>query len=191
MKDIFEILKAHGIEVEEAKQKDIRRAISENFKTINEFNDKVNDLTSQLNTANGTITDLRGKLDDASKVDVKALQDRIKEFEDAEATRKQNEAKQKELDALKNRFAPLKGENTFINEATENWMFEEFKKAIELDENKGKSDATVYETVIKDKNIYQSPNKTVIPPAGGSGGRDESQRTATLMKAMGLKSKGD
>jgi len=34
MKDIFDILKDNGIEVEESKHKDIRKAVSENYKII-------------------------------------------------------------------------------------------------------------------------------------------------------------
>lgn len=168
MKDIFEILKDNGIEVDEAKHKDIRRAVSEHYKTINEFNTKIGELNSQITTANDTITDLKGKLEDAEKVDVKGLQDKIKEFEDAEATRKQNETAAKELDALKARFAPLKGDKSFLNEGTENWIFSEFKNALALDENKGKSDAEIYEAVTKDKNIYVNPNQVFKnPPVGG------------------------
>lgn len=40
MKDILEILKDNGIEVEESKHKDIRRALSKNYKTVNKFNNK-------------------------------------------------------------------------------------------------------------------------------------------------------
>ena len=189
MKDIFEILKDNGIDVETEKQADIRKAFAENYKTINEHNKKVEKLTEQVNTANETIIDLKGKLEDANKVDVKALQDKIKEFEDAEADRVQKENAQKENEALKARFAPLKGENRFLNEGTENWMFGEFKNALSLEENKGKSDAEIFAAITKDKNIYENPNtKFVNPPVGKQSGKDE-QRTTTLMKAMGLKEK--
>lgn len=168
MKDIIEILKDNGIEVEEGKQTEIRKALAENYKTINEHNKKVEKLTEQVNTANETITDLKGKLDDASKVDVKALQDKIKEFEDAEADRVQKENAQKETEALKARFSPLKGDKKFLNEGTESWMFSEFRNALSLEENKGKSDADIYAAITKDKNIYENPNgKYTNPPAGG------------------------
>lgn len=169
MKDILEILKDNGIEVEETKHKDIRRAVSEHYKTVNEFNIKVESLNGQLTTANDTITDLKGKLENAEKVDVKALQDRLKAFEDAEITRKQNETKAAELEALKARFTPLRKDKTFINEGTEKWIFDEFSKAIALEENKGKSDADIYDTITKDKNIYENPNQVYrSPKVGGS-----------------------
>lgn len=42
MKDIFEILRDNGIEVEAEKQQEIRKAFAENYKTINEHNKKMN-----------------------------------------------------------------------------------------------------------------------------------------------------
>lgn len=190
MKDIFEILKYNGIEVEENKHKDIRRALNEHYIAANEHTKKIESLNDQLKTANDTITDLNTKLEDASKVDVKALQDRIKEFEDAEETRKQNEAAAKETEALKTRFSSLKGDKEFHNDYTENGAFEEFRVALSLDENKGKSDADIFTAVSENKNWFKSPNKIITQPTGNIGGGSD-QRTATLMKAMGLKSKGD
>lgn len=190
MKDIFEILRENGIEVEEGKQKDIRRSLNENYIAVNEHTKKINALTEQVNTANNTVTDLKGKLDEAEKVDVKALQDRIKHFEDDEKARKDAESKAAALQALKDRFTPLRGEKKFLNEGTEQWMFSEFEKALALEENKSKSDAEIYEAITKDKNIYENPNqKFTNPPVGGQSARGDNDRTATLMKAMGIKEK--
>lgn len=169
MKDIFEILRDSGVEVEESKHKDIRRSLNEHYIAINEHNKKIDTLTEHVNTANDTIKDLKGKLEDASKVDVKALQDKIKEFEEAEADRVQKEKAQKETETLKARFLPLKGENKFLNEGTESWMFSEFKNALTLEENKGKSDADIYATITKDKNIYENPNNKYVNPRVGGG----------------------
>ena len=119
MKDIFEILKDIGIEVPEEQHKDLRRSLNENYIVINEHEKKLEKVNNQLSTANDTITDLKAQLEDATKVDVKALQDKIKEFEDAEADRIQKENAAKELEALKSRFAPLKGDKKFLNEGTE------------------------------------------------------------------------
>ena len=188
MKDIIEILKDNGIEVEEGKQTEIRKALAENYKTINEHNKKVEKLTEQVNTANETITDLKGKLEDASKVDVKALQDKIKEFEDAEADRVQKENAQKETEALKARFSPLKGENKFLNEGTEKWVFDDWRNALSLEENKGKSDADIYASITKDKNIYENPNgKFINPPAGGGSGSKSEEEQARAVMGLPIK----
>lgn len=168
MRDIIEILKDNGITVPEEEQSSLRKSIAKHYKTINEHNDIINDLQGKIDTANTTITDLKTKLEDASKVDVKALQDKIKEFENAEADRVQKENAQKETDALKARFSPLKGENKFLNEGTESWMFSEFRNALSLEENKGKSDADIYAAITKDKNIYENPNGKYINPSVGN-----------------------
>lgn len=143
---------------------------------------------NELKIANDTITDLKGKLEEAGKVDVEGLQRKIREYEEAENTRKQNETAAKEIEALKNRFNPLKGDHKFLNEGTENWIFGEFKNALMLDENKGKSDADVYAAITKDKNIYENPNqKFVSPPVGdtNSSKKDENQ----IRAIMGLSKK--
>lgn len=129
--------------------------------------EKLDKKINELSDAQTTITDLKVKLEDAEKVDVKALQDRLKTYEDAENTRKQNEDKAKELEALKARFNPLRKDNKFLNEGTEKWMFDEFTKALALDENKGKSDADIYEAIAKDKNIYENPNQLLRSPQVG------------------------
>lgn len=142
----------------------------------------------ELDEANGTIADLKVKLEKADKVDVEALQKKIKEYEDAENDRKRKETEAKEQETLKNRFAPLKGDNKFLNEGTENWIFGEFKKALELDENKGRSDADIYAGVTKDKNIYENPNQRLTsPPVGdiNSSKKDENQ----IRAIMGLSKK--
>lgn len=54
MKDIVEILKDSGIEIAEDKTTDLRKAVAEHYKTINEVNKKVEKYEEQLNTANDT-----------------------------------------------------------------------------------------------------------------------------------------
>lgn len=134
---------------------------------------------AELDAANATIVDLKGNLQNAEKVDVAALQQKIADYEQAEQTRKQEEKTAQELQALKERFAPLKGEHKYINEYTENAMFDEFKNALSLEENKGKSDSDIYAAITKDKNVYENPNqRLVIPPVRTNGKRTDSEYMA-------------
>lgn len=191
MKDIIDILKDSGIEVADEKTTDLRKAVAEHYKTINEFNeklDKLGDYKQQLSTANNTITDLKGKLQNAEKVDVEALQNKIADYEQAEQKRIKDEKAAKEIEKLKGRFAPLKGEHKFINEYTENAMFDKFKTALELEENKGKSDSDIYAAITKDKNIYESPNPRLVIPPVGSGSKAASEE-AKARAIMGLSEK--
>lgn len=128
---------------------------------------KLTDKIAELQAANDTIADLKGKLQNAEKVDVEALQKKIADYEQAEQKRADDEKAAKEVEALRGRFAPLKGEHKYINEYTENAMFDEFRNALSLDENKGKSDSDIYAAITKDKNIYENPNQRFTnPPVG-------------------------
>lgn len=133
---------------------------------VSKFDKKVEELQS----ANDTISKLNSEIEQLKEngADVQKLKDTIADYEAKEQKRLDDEKAAKELKSLKERFVPLKGEKTFFNEGTENWIFNEFKNALSLEENKGKSDAEIYETVTKDKNIYTNPNqKLETPPAGG------------------------
>lgn len=175
MKDIIAILRESGIEIAEEKTTDLRKAVAENYKTINEFTKKIDKYEEQLSTANDTITDLESKLQNAEKVDVEALQQKIADYEQAEQTRKQEETAAKELQAIKERFTGLNGKYKYINEYTENAVFDEFKNALSLEENKGKSDNEIYAAITKDKNIYENPNpRLIIPPVGNINSKGNS-----------------
>ena len=118
---------------------------------------------TELEEAQATITKLK-----ENSADVEQLKQTIADYEQKEQKRSEDEPAAKELEGIKTRFSSLKGENAFLNEGTEKWIFDEFKNAITLEENKGKSDADIYASITKDKNIYENPNSQIItPPAGG------------------------
>lgn len=146
---------------------------------------KLADKINELKEANYTIEKLKKNSDE-----VESLKQTIADYEAKEKKRTDEERAANEEKAIKDRFLSLKGNHKFLNEGTEKWIFEEFKNALSLDENKGKSDSDIYAVVTKDKNIYENPNKKYInPPVGSVANADENQRTITLMKAMGIKEK--
>ena len=147
--------------------------------------DKLDKKINELTEAQNTITKLNGEIETlkTNGADVEQLKHTIADYEAKEQKRTADETAAKELEAIKARFSPLKGDKAFLNEGTENWMFEEFRKAIALEENKGKSDADIYEAITKDKNIYENPNsKFVNPPADGGDGKisDEAKARAVM-----------
>lgn len=126
--------------------------------------EKLDKKISELSEAQATIETLKGNGEDIEK-----LRQTIADYETKEKARSDAEAKAQELEALKARFTPLRKDKTFINEGTEKWMFDEFSKAVALEENKGKSDADIYDAITKDKNIYENPNQVFkSPKVGGS-----------------------
>ena len=139
----------------------------------NKHDAKVN----ELNDAKNTIKQLEDQLSgiESDNEEIENLRNQIETYRQADEQRQANEQAQKTENALKSRFATLKGQNEYLNEGTENWIFGEFKKALELDENKGKSDNDIYEGVIKDKNIYVNPNQKMEIPGAGNGGTDKKE----------------
>ena len=147
--------------------------------------DKLDKKSNELTEAQNTITKLNGEIETlkTNGADVEKLKQTIADYEAKEQKRADDEKAFKETEALKARFSPLKGENKILNEGTESWMFSEFRNALSLDENKGKSDADIYAAITKDKNIYENPNgKFINPPAGGGNGTksDDDQARAVM-----------
>lgn len=83
----------------------------------------------------------------------------LQKYKDAEEARKQAEEKATRTAQIRNRFDPLKGDNKYLNEGTENWIFSEFEKALSDKQYEGKSDAEVYAAITKDKNIFINPQE--------------------------------
>lgn len=81
MQNIFEILKANGIEVTDEQKTAISKAVSENYKTIAEHDKKVgkleterDNIQTQLDTANETLKGFEG-------VDAEEMKNKIAEYE--------------------------------------------------------------------------------------------------------------
>ena len=99
---------------------------------------------------------------EANKGNTDELEKELQKYKDAETARQQAEEKATRTAQIRTRFDPLKGENKYLNEGTENWIFSEFEKALSDKQYEGKSDAEVYAAITKDKNIYVNPNEPFI-----------------------------
>lgn len=185
MKNIFEILAGTGIEVPEDKKKMLTKEIAANYKTIAEFESK----DGKAAELQKTIDELHEQINVLKKSGegVEELQRKVTAYEEAENQRKADEQAKLENDALMARFNPLKGERAFLNEGTEAWIFDKFKKALQADENKGKGDAEIYEAITKNQNIYSNPNEKLnVPPAGNGGGKSSEAEDEEVRRIMGL-----
>ena len=96
---------------------------------------KLDEATEQIKTLNETI---KGSEGDAQKL--KDLQEKVHGYEKAEADRKKAEEEATKEAGIRARFDGLKGENKYLNEGTETWILNEFKKALDSKDNAGKSD---------------------------------------------------
>ena len=73
MKNIFEIMKEFGLEVEEGKKKDFEKAVLENYKTSADYDVQA----EKLKTAEGKVTTLTESLDKFKDVNVEELNSTI------------------------------------------------------------------------------------------------------------------
>ena len=188
MKDLFAILSDHGIEVPDDKAEALKKDVFANYKSVNEYNNALQKEREKASAAANTISDLQDKLKDFEGEDVQGLRDKIKEYEDAENTRKANEAQAAAESKKKARFNGLNGDKEYINEATEKWVFDHFKSALDDEKNAGKSDSEIFSEITKDQDIFKNPNaRFETPPANGGGSTVSLEERNKVRSVMGLK----
>lgn len=109
-------------------------------------------LENDLATANDTLKEREKTITELekNKGDTDALQKIIDEYKAADEERKANEAAAQARAALESRFNTVLGERTFANDYTRNGIFGEFEKAVGADENKGKSDKEILDSIVND-----------------------------------------
>lgn len=164
-----EFLKGLGLE-EDA----ISKIMAENGKDIQREKDKTADVQAKLDTATKQIDELSETVKNAEGKDgtITELQKKVKEYEDAETARKEAAKEAERKAAIRTRFDPLKGENEYLNEGTENWIFGEFEKALSDKTYEGKSDTEIYTAITKDKNIFVNPQEPFKVPPQNPNNRD-------------------
>lgn len=111
MKNIFEIMKEYGLEVEEDKKKDFEKAVLENYKTVSDYETQ----SEKLKTAEEKVTTLTENLDKFKDVNVEELNNTIATLK-TDLANKDQELKDKIADRdfndlLKDSIASAKGRN--------------------------------------------------------------------------------
>ena len=101
-------------------------------------------VSGQLATAKTTIK----QLNDA-KSDYDDIKRQLGEYQVAEQKRKNDELQAQKDAAIRSRFDKLHGERKYLNDFTQQGIFNEFKAALEKDESVGKSDADIFEGIVK------------------------------------------
>ena len=113
-------------------------------------------LKTDLATAQTTIADLK-----KSAGDTETLKATIKRYEDAEATRVENEAKNAKQREIAQRFATVRGAAKFVEPEVEEAVMAKFGAALSDEAYKGKGDAEIYAALTKDKKFFESQNPPV------------------------------
>lgn len=178
MKNIENILRDLGIEIPADKKEAFDKEVKENYKTISEvekIKSKNDELTTQLAEKDNSIKDLNEKIKgyDGKETDMKALQDKVAEYEQKERERLENEKKQKEETELKTRFDSLLGDNKWKHSDIENGRFIAFKDALNNADNKGKGDKEIFESITKDLDCFVNPQQEKINLPANSSNNNE------------------
>lgn len=136
MKNVIEILKSNGIEVPEDKVETINKSISENYKTISEFDKKVGRLESEnetlkkrAETAEETLKGFEGKNFDEI---TKERDEWKKKAEDAEKEYSAKEAQREKEELLKEAFADIE----FTSNAAKNAIMSQISESISVKNGK-------------------------------------------------------
>lgn len=178
-----EFLKSLGLDEEV-----IAKIQAESGKDIQAEKDKFAVLEEKLSAAQREAREynekLRGLEDTAG--DTEALNQKIKELQEAISAREQADKEAATEADLRKRFQDAKGGADFLNDFTENGIFREFQQALSDAKNAGKSDANIYAELTRDRDgLFANAH----PPADipGAGTVDtKALEDNEIRRAMGL-----
>lgn len=191
MQNIIEILKANGIEVPEEKVASINKAVSENYKTVSEFDKKVSKLENERDSfkdraesAEETLKGFDGKnLDEITK-ERDAWK---KKAEDAEKDYTAKMAEHEKQELLKEAFADIEftstaAKNAIMAQISENVSVKNGKLIgfNDLLEDAKKSDASAFVDKAQ-QNLEQNKAKFTTPMNNQSGGNNGTLTKKDIM----------
>lgn len=146
-----QIFKLHGEGITKAKGK------------ASEYEEELKKLRENLDNSEKTISELKLVVDNSEQLKAK-----LSEYEQKENERKLAQEQELKEKTFFERFEKIASDKTFINELTKNGIYNEFKKSLGLEENNGKGDTEIFESLVKDKqNIFENPNKPQDIPRVG------------------------
>ncbi len=163
----------------------IEKIQAENGKDINDEKAKTEALQKDLDAEKEARGKLENEIGELKKADPKKLQETIDDLEKQIKKRNEADEQAQQNKALAERFSAVAGEKKFLNDFTKNGVLAEFKDALGKDENKGKGDKEIFESLVKDRDgIFSSSNPPIDMP--GVEPTNEDTRTDILRAAMGL-----
>ena len=170
--------------IPEITDEQLKSILDINTADIGSFKKTAETIKKELSEAKKTIETL-----EASKGDTEMLQNELQRYKDAEKARTEAEQKAAAEKLISDRFDVAVGQGKFVNDFTRSGILAEFRDAIALDDNKGKSDKEVYDSIVKDREgIFKNPNEIIM---GGTGNTESDKisgvEAAFLAKNPGLK----
>lgn len=181
MEGIKEILKAHGIELEDGKLDEIEKATLKNYRTIAEFEGKTKklaDLEARLAEANKALEAAQAA-DPAKQAEYEAMQKQLADYQAAEDERKKESEASEARKAFEDRFTQAVGERKFANQIVRDAIFE---KAFQLSSaNPAMEVADVLKLTAGDADgIWANPQRDPkkMPGSSGAGGSHDTPLTS-------------
>lgn len=131
--------------------KDIGKALNK----ADDLKKEVEKLKNDIKEKNDSITELKNNVNNVDE-----LKNKLEEYEKREIEREEKEKRDAIEKELIDRFSKFTSDKKFINELTKDGIFKEFKDAVSQEENKGKGDKEIFESIVKDRaNIFENPNR--------------------------------
>lgn len=195
MENIHEILKGIGIEVPEESKAEFDKAFLENYKTVNDYNKqktKIDSLNENLKNANDKISELGETLKSYEGTDetITNLRAQVEDFKQKEQDRINAEKLEKEDAELTAKIKNEIGEVEFVNQYTEESIFNSIKKGLQEDTTKGAKQ--IFDELTKDKEgIFKNPQQVAIPKSEIGTKPTDLTKENRLREIMGLKPKGE
>ena len=167
----------------------IRAIQAESGKDVQAEKDKRMAAEDRLSKANEKISNLEGDLTALKDTDPEGLKRKIGELEQQIADRKAEDEKAVMEKNMTERFEKVLGDGKFVNDITKSGVYAEFKAALLDENNKGKSDADIYDSLTKDRaDLFASKNPEVdIPGSGGNGAEIDENEIRAVMGLAPLK----
>jgi DNA repair exonuclease SbcCD ATPase subunit len=178
MKNIYDLLKAVGVEVPTDKKAEFDKTVTENYKTVVDYDKQKEKLSkaeenleAEKEEAKKLAETLKGSEDATKKIE--ELQKQVDDYSTAESARTEAEKKAQE-DAQYNGIIDgifeddAYKDRKFINEPTKQFYYDKVKGELAKVENKGKGAKEIFESVTKDvEGIWINPQNPVhLPPTG-------------------------
>lgn len=195
MENIHDLLKGIGIEVPEEKKVEFDKAFLENYKTVNDYNKqktKLDTLNENLKNANDKISELGETLKSYEGTDktITDLKAQVADFEQKEQDRINAEKLEKEDAELTAKIKNEIGEVEFVNQYTEESIYNSIKKGLKADTTKGAKQ--IFDELTKDKEgIFKNPQQVAIPKSDSGTKPTDLTKENRLREIMGLKPKGE
>lgn len=172
MKDIFELLKGLGIEIEADKKDAFNKEFTNNYKTIAEFEKQ----SAKLKTTEESLTTLKTEKTELEKTindykgtdeDVKQLKDKVAQYEQAEKDRLEKIKQEKDEQVLTTTILENIKDKEFVNDFTKNAIINDIKTKLKDDNYKGKGVKEIFEEITKDSDgILKNPQDPMKIPSG-------------------------